>query len=57
MSRDLTVRLTQDALDAPFKIWSDGRTELGEFAARAAETPLMHRRERFTILYAARNNH
>lgn len=36
MSRDLTVRLTQEALDAPFKIWADGRTELGEFAAHAA---------------------
>jgi hypothetical protein len=36
MSRDLTVRMTQEALDTPFKIWVDGRTELGEFAARAA---------------------
>jgi len=36
MSRELTVRLPQEALDAPFKIWSDGRTALGQFVKRAA---------------------
>ena len=36
MSRELTVRLPQEALDTPFKIWSDGRTALGQFVKRAA---------------------
>jgi hypothetical protein len=34
-SRELTVRLPQETLDTPFKMWADGRKALGEFAARA----------------------
>jgi hypothetical protein len=33
---ELTVRLPQEALATPYKIWSDGRMALGQFVARAA---------------------
>jgi len=35
-SRELTVLLPQEVLATPFKIWSDGRTALGQFVKRAA---------------------
>jgi hypothetical protein len=35
-SRELTVRLPQEELATPFKIWNDGRTALGQFVKRAA---------------------
>jgi hypothetical protein len=35
-SRELTVRMPQEQLDMPFKIWEDGRTALSQFAGRAA---------------------
>ena len=34
-SRDLTVRMPQEAYDAPFTIWEDGRVALAQFAGRA----------------------
>jgi hypothetical protein len=30
------VRMPQEQLDMPFKIWEDGRMALSQFAARAA---------------------
>jgi hypothetical protein len=35
-SRELTVRLPQEVLATPFKIWSDGRTALGQFVKRVS---------------------
>jgi hypothetical protein len=35
-SRELTVRMPQEQLDMPFKIWEDGRMALSQFAGRAA---------------------
>lgn len=34
-SRELSVRMPQEALDTPFTLWEDGRGALGEFSHRA----------------------
>jgi len=34
-SQELHVRLPQEDLDTPFKLWEDGRAALGQFARRA----------------------
>jgi hypothetical protein len=35
-SHDLLVRMPQEQLDTPFRLWEDGRTALVEFVRRAA---------------------
>lgn len=35
-SQELTLRMPQEQLDMPFKIWEDGRPALAQFAGRAA---------------------
>jgi hypothetical protein len=34
-SRELAVRMPQESLDAPFAMWGDGRSALGQFLDRA----------------------
>jgi len=35
-SRELSVKMPQEPLETPFKMWEDGRTALAKFAERAA---------------------
>ncbi|MFI4891471.1 MAG: hypothetical protein ACHQIL_13155 [Steroidobacterales bacterium] len=35
-SREIMLRLPQEPLDIPFRLWEDGRGALGEFVSRAA---------------------
>jgi len=35
-SRELTIRMPQELLDTPFRMWEDGRMALAQFAAHAA---------------------